>query len=442
MPNPIMPAPGDPAARAPVPSALLSIFQSAAEALPGPDGRLAQAAARAAAARIDRRAVPVAAPSGIAADAWNCAWLGLAWLEARAGGDEAAAARLHDALTGSRCDPAWIGTLDRYLAYFGSDGHRRTVPYRRPSEVGDGVLPMRAGARIALISDWGLGTQAADAVLRQAASLRPDLLIHLGDVYYSGIQREYEVNFRAPIASRLGPDGSRIPVYILSGNHDMYSGGEGYYAMLDRLNPEPARQRASWFCLRSADQAWQLLAMDTGLHDHDPLVAIGRAVQTFVEPEELAWHAARVREFPGRTILLSHHPLFSAFRQLRPREPDGSLPAINQALLDGFAPLLAEGRIAAWFWGHEHVLAIYRPYAGLQRGRCVGNGAIPVAIADEPYRLLDRLVDPPLLLPGVTPDRDGPIYAHGCALLDLDAARVEFYQNTRSTPLYGERLDV
>ena len=435
------PAPGTPGFATPQRSALLSVYQSAAREHPGADAGFRYAASRVAAARLGPDNVPADAPAGIADDIWNCARLGLAWLEAHVTGD-AAAARLRDTLKGSDCDPRWLEALERHLVYFGADGHRRAVPYRRPAVVGDPVLPLKAGARIALISDWGLGTEAADRVLRQAAALRPDVLIHLGDVYYSGTAVEYELDFRRPIAARLGEDGSRIPVYILSGNHDMYSGGEAYYAMIDRLNPEPLRQRASWFCLRSADQAWQILAMDTGLHDHDPLTAVGSAVQTFVEPEEVAWHAARIREFPGRSILLSHHPLFSAFQQLRPREPDGSLLPVNQSLLDGFAPLLAEGRIAAWFWGHEHALAIYQPFAGLARGRCVGNGAIPVAISDDPYRSPDRLRDRPALLPGVTPGRDGPIYAHGCALLDLGTeARVEFYQTTQSTPLYGERLD-
>ena len=435
-------APATAAPGASVPSALLSVFQSAAAEHGGPGSPLAQAASQAVAARLGPEAVLIDAPEGIPEDIWISARLGLAWLEARVGGDTLAAARLHDALKGSDFDPNWLEALERYLIYFGPDGCRRAVPYRSPAQVGDGVLTLRPGARIALISDWGLGTDAADRVLRQAASLRPDVLIHLGDVYYSGTAREYELNFRKPIAARLGEDGDRIPVYILSGNHDMYSGGAAYYAMLDRLNPPPVRQPASWFCLRSEDQSWQVLAMDTGLHDHDPLSGLGSAVQTFVEPEEVAWHLARIREFPGRSILLSHHPLFSAFRQLRPHEPDGSLSPLNQALLDDFGPVLAEGRVAAWFWGHEHTLAIYQPYAGLRRGRCVGNGAVPVAVSDEPLRLPGRLVDAPLLLPGITPGRDGPIYAHGCALLDLGAeARVEFYQTTQSSPLYSERLD-
>lgn len=103
-------------------------------------------------------------------------------------------------------------------------------------------------------------------------------------------------------------------------------------------------------------------------------------------------------------------------------------PPSTKALLDGFAPLIAEGRIAAWFRGHEHALAIYQPYAGLLRGSCVGNRAIPVLLADRPYSPSDRLLDPPVLLSGVAPGLDGAIYAHGSVLLDLGPqARVEYY---------------
>lgn len=425
-------------------SALLSLFQSAAaEHAALRTGQLAQAAAVAARLRAAGQAPPQAAPGGVASDSWTCARLGLAWLEAALHGDAEAQTRLRSELHGSACDPGWIETLVRYAGQYGPGGRLRPIPYRPPSAATGDVLPLPAGARVALISDWGLGTVAAQRVLAQALASRPDVLIHLGDVYYSGTIEEYERNFRVPLAGALAAAGLEIPVYILSGNHDMYSGGEGFYGALDRLNTPPLRQRASWFCLRSPAQDWQLLAMDTGLHDRDPFDMLGaEPAQTFLAPEELAWHRARIDEFPGRTILLSHHPLFSAFQAVRPAGVDGTRRACNQALLDGFASAIASGRIAAWFWGHEHALSIYGPHVGLERGRCVGNGAIPVLLADDPYRPLPGLVDPPRLLPGIVPGRDGAVYAHGSALLRLGAAAsVEYYQTTQAQPLYVESLD-
>ena len=96
-----------------------------------------------------------------------------------------------------------------------------------------------------------------------------------------------------------------IPVYTLSGNHDMYSGGAPYYWLLTQLNAtaalQPYRQKASYFCLRSAN--WQILAMDTGLHDCDPLNVDTNL--TFLDPQEAAWHATSSPMPSGRQTICS-----------------------------------------------------------------------------------------------------------------------------------------
>ena len=38
-----------------------------------------------------------------------------------------------------------------------------------------------------------------------------------------------------------------------------------------------------------------------------------------------------------------------------------------------------------WFWGHEHTLALYDSYMGLERGRCVGASAVPVFTDQQQY---------------------------------------------------------
>ena len=72
--------------------------------------------------------------------------------------------------------------------------------------------------------------------------------------------------------------------------------------------------------------------------------------------------------------------------------------------------------VAAWFWGHEHTLSIYEPFAGLDRGRCLGHGAVPVSVVNkiyDPLQILMRrqLADQSKL--GST----GGVYNHGYALL-------------------------
>lgn len=419
----------------------LSIFQAAAADAARPDAAapmpgLQRAAAAVASLDAAGMEVPQTGPADIGPHAWTCARLGLDLLRAELGGDARARARMEDALAGSRCDPRWAGTLVSYLGYFGSDGRRRRIPYVRPETAGPGVIEIAPDARVALLSDWGTGRRTAAAVLQDLARRQPDIVVHLGDIYYAGTAAECEDNFRRPMDAALDRARRHAPVYTLSGNHDMYSGGEGYYGLIGRLNDGPWRQRASFFCLRSSDRQWQFVAMDTGLHAYDPFE---QHPLTSLEPAEEDWAAARIAEFPGRTILLSHHPLFSAAARIGPGGPD----PWNPHLLASFQRFAAAGRIAAWFWGHEHTMALYAPFAGLERGRCIGCGAIPMFVADRPYAPLPGLRSAPGLL-GVRLGDDGVTHDHGYAVVSLTSgglARAEYFGvGSRAGLLHAEAL--
>jgi len=149
--------------------------------------------------------------------------------------------------------------------------------------------------RIALISDCRTGTNEVRQVARLLAHQQPDLVIHLGDIYYAGTAQECDVHFLASLRAAL-PD---APLLILCGNHDVYSGGNGYYGLLKKLG-----QPASYFCLRSPDRSWQILAADTGLHDRDPFGET--AALTRLDPAEELWLTEKLRGFPGRTVFLTH----------------------------------------------------------------------------------------------------------------------------------------
>ncbi len=425
----------------------LSLFQAAAAAssrtplqgnASGPMPALEQAAGRIAGLAAAGTPLPLQAPAGQAPEAWTCARLGYHLLQAELGNDAALRTRLQDQLLGSRCDPRWAGTLVSYLNYFGPDGLRRRIPYIPPDAAGPGVIPIAPDARVALLSDWGTGGRTALAVLRDLASRQPDVLVHLGDIYYAGTPTECERNFAQPVRAALGPD---LPVFTLSGNHDMYSGGDGYYGLIARLNTGLNtglnRQRASYFCLRSTDSRWQFLAMDTGLHAYDPFE---RHPLTFLNPAEEDWLVDRIAEFPGRTVLLSHHPAFSAMARIGPGGPD----PWNASLRTSLARLSSAGPVAAWFWGHEHTMALYAPYGDLARGRCIGCGAIPMFTGDRPYAPRAGLQDPPALLPPRLGD-DGTVLDHGYAIIALDpgsgSAHAEYYSvGARPGLLFTEDL--
>lgn len=397
---------------------------------------------------------------------WTCARLAAEILALEKSGQDAKAQQKQDELKFSTCDPLWIQSIGEYLEYMGADGEKTEIPYIRHQHLDDFVLEtLPKNAKVALLGDWGTGTDDAIRTLEQVAAHGPDVLIHLGDVYYAGTPEEGQKYFLDIVNRVLRQDGRKVPVYTLTGNHDMYSGGVGYYGLLPQLNPAPdyspgEAQPASYFCLRSPDGAWQLLAMDTGLHDRDPF-DVSSAV-TWLEPSEQDWHVDKVQRFTaqgGRTILLSHHQLFSAFELIGGKEakkPKG-LEAANPRLLETYRALRAatdgrEDAIAAWFWGHEHNLDVYEPYLDLGKGRCIGHGAIPAFVENNPYAVQGELPDPPELVddprrPGekLKLDITDQVYAHGFVILELDdaarTATARYYQETDpTTPMYEEEL--
>jgi len=209
--------------------------------------------------------------------------------------------------------------------------------------------------------------------LKQVAILKPDLLLHLGDVYYAGTQNEARDNFLDICRTVLG----EIPLYSLCGNHDMYSGGQGYYSLLDQIG-----QKSSYFCLRN-DQ-WMFLAMDTGFHDNNPFNVSTNMTQLVTQDgwSEANWHLDQISKAENRKlVLLSHHQLFSPFGSVGAVE---AVPyAYNPNLYDVFESVLP--KLEWWFWGHEHTLGIFQPYMGLKRGRCIGASAVPVFQGQQSY---------------------------------------------------------
>jgi len=437
---------------------VLSIYQSAIEEMahkaagreltpgnrPGMEDPFVAAGAAAAANRMPNATgpLPQAAASAMPDKIRQCAELGLQYLMAQARGDTTTAKAVKDRIQFSQCDPNWIDTLEEYAKYFGPGGGLQSIPYVRAGTVGNKVLDMKPNARVALIADWGTGTDVAVSLLQSVKQKAPDVVIHLGDVYYSGTPAECDKFFLQILDNVFDRANTKIPVYTIPGNHDMYAAGTGFYALIDKLNGGTQRQPASFFCLRASDGAWQFLGLDTGLHDHDPFHV--KEVLTYLETDEEDWHVDRIRGFTGRTILLSHHQLFSAFSQIGPRNVNGKLAACNPHLLASYGRFREAGadRVAAWFWGHEHNLCIYQPYAGLQYGRCIGHGAIPVFEGDGPYEVPGDLVDPPQLIDQTKLAMTNGVYAHGYVMIEFNGpvAKVGYFQDSADTPFYSEQI--
>jgi hypothetical protein len=369
---------------------------------------------------------------GVSVGEWvdDCARIASKFLWAEIRRDHAAASSFADELKKSQCDPRWAECLTKYLQYKATGGQ---FPYRdhqnRVVEIADPI-------KIAMVGDWGTGDPTAVRLLENIRGFRPDLFMHLGDIYYSGTDEENKRNFLDPCRNVLG---EQVPLFSLCGNHDMYSGGDGYYRLLDTIG-----QSASYFCLRN--KYWQLLAMDTGHADCNPLTVATN--MTSLNGTEAPWHLNRILNPDGRrTILLSHHPLFSAFGAVG--KMDGTDFAYNPSLYTVFRPVL--DKVKWWFWGHEHTLAVYEPYMGLERGRCVGCSAVPVFKGQQSYETNRDLktLNPdefPVWKPQAELGVIGDDYANAFVLLTLVQQKVvvEYYQSDAhggATQLWEESRD-
>ena len=240
----------------------------------------------------------------------------------------------------------WLGWASVAWAKLKSGGKHALL---KPKHPGPQALPEKA--RIGVVGDWATGLYGAPKI---ADALRDDpdqfaMLVHLGDVYYSGTKNEVQQRFLD-----LWPDRREAIHRAINGNHEMYAGGHAYFdAILPAFN-----QDASYFAHQNKN--WVVVGLDVAHTDHE------------IDAEQVKWLVGILAQAGDRkVILLSHHQLFSCY------ESQGDKLWRNAA----FAEILRSGRIFAWYWGHEHRCAIYQERdarSGLW-GRCIGHGGMPEA---------------------------------------------------------------
>lgn len=298
-------------------------------------------------------------------------------------------------------DPGWVSVAwEKLKALF--RGKRRFIRHTNLSSFRQN---MPANAVVVLYSDWGTGEDTARRVMQQIRAVNPTHAIHLGDVYYSGTPGEIQKRFLDVLDSDGPPAGCRH--FALNANHEMYSGGYGYFdTTLPRFG-----QEASYFNLRNAH--WQLIGLDSGYEDHG-----------LQEPQK-EWLTAQLGDGGRRSILLSHHQLFSAYESR----------ALDRPLYRKVEPLLPQ--IYAWFWGHEHRCIIYGQHLGI-KARCIGHGAMPESVpygqASFPQIPIVQVDQRPV--PGTAHDN-----IHGFAVLRFNGATLNVsYLDEFGTVFFNETL--
>ncbi|HMQ60618.1 MAG TPA: metallophosphoesterase [Flavilitoribacter sp.] len=365
---------------------------------------------------------------------------------------------------------------------------------------------MNNDAQVIMLGDWGTGMDDAKAFLKaiwkKAYLDNPSkqiVFIHLGDIYYCGLPKEcneYFFKIFAAVSVELmselpGDSGydanhpfvNNPPIFTIPGNHEYYSDGYGYFELLDTLHmnwnggDSSKRQLCSFFCLRTHDNRWQFLGMDTGQADHNALSdalrglsdelglsayvqdyedrknslpswipdwvtnwpdkivqiyynVVGPFAPTLVSSEK-SWFLNRMDEFSGLTIMCSHHQLFSQEATINYASPQ----YLNVPLKKDFGSYF-KNQIAAWYWGHEHTYAMYRDgVQGLNKGRLLGSSAYEATNEkDTPYANNYPMIPANSNMfhnSAIGKNSDG-IYNHAAAIFYLDSSShditVKYYQ--------------
>ncbi|MES2638153.1 MAG: neutral/alkaline non-lysosomal ceramidase N-terminal domain-containing protein [Myxococcota bacterium] len=211
---------------------------------------------------------------------------------------------------------------------------------------------------IGLFGDFANGLAHSRYVARQLVGL--PYAIHLGDVYYSGRQEEFDAYLAGPLAPLL-PD---TELFLLAGNHEMYSRGLTFHRYLDQKRarfPDVQKQEGASF--RLLGDKFQIIGLDTEWWKH------GR-----VRPEMVERLAGWLREGrPDRMniLLTSEHGY------------DYGSPGVSTLLSRDLKDVLAAGLVDLWFWGNVHHAALYRPGEyGPFAASCVGHAGYPYYTLD------------------------------------------------------------
>jgi hypothetical protein len=246
----------------------------------------------------------------------------------------------------------WLGYAISFFTWIES-----IVPANRPPGA---KTPETIGntCTLGLLGDFGTGLYGAPVCARSIAA-DPDvyhLLLHLGDVYYSGLDDEVQDRFL-----NVWPQVKGAMSRALNGNHEMYTGGHGYF---DSILPAFG-QTSSYFALQN--DFWLLVGLDTSYKQ-----AFG-GQEGVIDPEQVSWLGPILRAAGDRRVVLfTHHQPFT-------------LLDVNHGgnLIEALGEFLESGKVFAWYWGHEHRCVLYDSHPKYKfHGRCVGHGGFPQARPD------------------------------------------------------------
>ena len=267
-------------------------------------------------------------------------------------------------------DPKWFEALVDYIFF---KAYKKGLATFKTSPINYTVTNQNK-LSIAIVGDWGTGNyddsgfpSPSELVGKAISALKPDITIHLGDVYYAGKSAEET----SKLLNNF-PEG-KLASFTLNSNHEMYDGANGYF---DTALTSPIfvkQQGTSYFAIIFND--WVIIGLDTVFYDTSSLFMDG----SLTDSNQLNFIKSLGIKPSQKVIIMSHHIGISC---------DGT--TINTNLFNQIHTAL--GRYPDyWYYGHLHngiiyndssVTANYTCLSGAHpQMRCIGHGAIPFGTA-------------------------------------------------------------
>ena len=269
-------------------------------------------------------------------------------------------------------DPRWELLIG--IALFENIFHKHAFPSGMPP-----IHTISDDVNLVLIGDFGTGNfgsgdSPSTKISKFVPSLNPDYMIHLGDVYYAGLNGEEKSKLLA-----CWPQGTQAlqASFTLNSNHEMYSGAGPYFNTAVG-SPIFNKLQSPWsfFALENTD--WIIVGLDSAYYSSAVrLYMSGTLGSNNNQTQFLQQVAARNK----KTIVLTHHnpiPIGGLDRPPQPGDEGFQLYTdVTQAFAGRQTPVY-------WYFGHKHVGAAYKPLAGNNMlCRCLGHGALPTGVASD-----------------------------------------------------------
>jgi acid phosphatase type 7 len=202
----------------------------------------------------------------------------------------------------------------------------------------------------AVIGDSGRGRKNQLAVAALLERLKPDLMLHTGDVVYpSGEERHYDRRFFVPYGRLL----KEVPIFPVLGNHDLERGNGAAYLNNFHLPRNDPRGTGRYYSFDWGNA--HFVALNSELYHED----------SSGNPEEQkAWLERDLREtHQSWKIVYFHRPIYSSSKH-------GS----DERIREDLEPVLIRQGVDLVFSGHDHAYERTRPICGVTYVLSGGGG--------------------------------------------------------------------